>query len=183
MKKEKMIKSVLMLTFFLIILAVRPAYSQPTIPNDTSSYDLTTPYMTRFGVLSIDGNNSLLLNGLHFSPDIQGNSALSLDAVLEAGDHDIAIVEDDGGAACPTLFYIADISATGSVSRGVFGSCGSLEFVHQKGDAVYIVEHDYRGPFEPQADQESAQKRLLIYKYENENVTMNGSPVTFQNSP
>lgn len=141
---------------------------------DSSAYELNTPFQTRFGTMDINNSNELLLNGIPFNPDVTGSFALDLNAVLQVGDHDIAIVTDVGGQACPTLFYVIDLSAAGSHAKGTFGSCGDLVSISKQGNSVYIIEHGYEGPFESQADQNAAYATLKTFKYANGQVTLNG---------
>lgn len=132
---------------------------------------------TRFGALKINDENMLLYKGHPLSPEIRGNSSLSILGNYQLGASDILLIQDNGGSACPALFYFVAISASGVKATPAFGTCSDLVKVKQKGDVVSVIMPGYQGPFSPKADHVKAAKQKHVFLYKGGLLTENGKPV------
>ncbi len=131
---------------------------------------------TRFGMLSMNGMNVLLLNGRPVQPTVQGNNRLFLMSVFPMGDRDAVVVQNYGGSACPTLYTVVMVSASGARPSKEFGTCAEVKSNSVSGNAVVLTMTGFRGPGEPQASQMRAFHESHVFRVVNGAVTDNGRP-------
>lgn len=126
---------------------------------------------TRFGTLSTDADNRLLLNRRAVSPAVLGNNYLSFVETYEFADHDLVLVRDNGGEACPAMFYIVRVSRAGAVPAGPFGTCSDDVTTARTPAGLTLSMPGFAGPMEPEAAQLRAARTPHRYSYANGRVT------------
>ncbi len=132
---------------------------------------------TRFGLLKIDAEKTLLYKGVPVKPQIQGNSGLSLFGVFQQGNTDVVLIQDDGGAGCPAVFYFVVTSAGGVKATKPFGTCSDVILLMQPPDGIVVSMPGFAGPFEPQAAQQRAAKQRLDFVFRDGVLMQNGKPI------
>lgn len=120
---------------------------------------------TRFGVLKVSDENTLLHDDKPIKPDIQGNSSLSLIRYFQSELSDLVLIQDTGGTACPAQFYLLTLSSASVSATEPFGTCNDLIEIEVKGDVVSIAMPGFLGPFEPPAAQRRAEKEKHVFQY------------------
>ena len=70
-----------------------------------------------------------------------------------------------GGTACPFLYHFVTLTQSGAKATNSFGTCNEAQLVERKGDSISLTMHDYRGPFEPEAERAAAFKRTVIFVF------------------
>lgn len=109
--------------------------------------------------------------------DLRVKASLSILGNYQLGASDILLIQDNGGSACPALFYFVAISASGVTATPAFGICSDLVKVKQKGDVVSVIMPGYQGPFSSKADHVKAAKQKHVFLYKGGLLTENGKPV------
>lgn len=130
--------------------------------------------VTRFGSLTIDNDRTLLFNGRKVTPAVVGNNSLDLGDPIRIGETDVVLVRDNGGTACPSLFYFVTVSKTGASATKAFGTCGDVTSVKRMGNSIQLITPGFRGPFEPEAAQLRAARQRHVFVYRAGLVTKNG---------
>ena len=120
---------------------------------------------TRFGTLSTNDDSILLLNGKPVRPEVAGNTSLTLVAVVQNDEADIAIIENHGGTACPLLIRIITLSKGILQISPEFGSCSDLVSYTLKGGELQITMPKMQG------------KGNEVFKIQSGVVTVGGRPV------
>ena len=151
------------ITIALLLLAGSSALAQETA--------------TRFGALTVNDDKVLLFKGQPLNPTIEGNSGLDLGEPYQIGDTDVVLVTDEGGTACPSLYYFVTVSKSGAKASQLFGSCSDLTTVKRTGDSISVSMPGFAGPFEPARDKRKAVLEKHVYIYRAGVVTENGKPV------
>lgn len=88
--------------------------------------------ISRFGVLSTNLQQTLLLNGKPVNPKISGNNSLTFLAIFRnlggnlGQDSDVVLIQNNGGTACPALYHVATITSSGIKVTPEFGTCSDL---------------------------------------------------------
>ena len=113
---------------------------------------------TRFGNLSVNENRMLLFEGRPLSSPAQGNNSLDLGNPISIGQTDVVLVRDNGGTACPFLYYFVTVSKAGVKVTPSFGTCGKLTNIKRIGKSISVTLRGYRGPFEPEAERRRVAK-------------------------
>lgn len=95
---------------------------------------------------------------------VQGNNALHLVAHFELEDHDIVLLQDTGGTACPALYRFAALTPQGITGTPVFGTCSGMAAVTldaaEGGTPTPLVTMTgFLGPHEPPQEQQRALMR------------------------
>ena len=132
---------------------------------------------TRFGVLSVDKNRMLLFDGHPLDPPVQGNNSLDLGNPIRISATDVVLVRDNGGTACPFLYYFVTVSKAGVEVTPSFGTCGKLTNIKRIGKSISVTLRGYRGPFEPEAERRRAAKELHMFILREGVVTEKVKPV------
>lgn len=130
--------------------------------------------VTRFGSLSVGKDKTLEFNGRGLEPTITGNNSLTLGEPIRLGATDVVIVRDNGGTACPFLYYFVTVSKSGAKATPSFGTCGEITEVKPAGESITVVMPGYRGPFEPQKERREAQKQKHTFIFRNGAVKETG---------
>ena len=102
---------------------------------------------TRFGSLTIDSDKELLFNGRKLTPSVVGNNSLNMDNPIQIGETDVVLVLDNGGSACPSMYYFVTFSKAGARATKPFGTCADVTSVKQAGNSIRVIMPGYRGPF------------------------------------
>jgi hypothetical protein len=132
---------------------------------------------TRFGSLSVNDDKILLFKGHPLDPPIKGNNSLDLGKLFRIGGTDVVLVRDNGGTACPFLYYFVSVSKSGAKATPSFGTCGELTKIKRIGKSISVTLRDYRGPFEPEAEWQKATKERHVLIFRAGEVTENGKRV------
>lgn len=96
---------------------------------------------------------------------VQGNAALHIVAHFELEGHDIALLQNTGGTACPALYRFAILTPQGIVVTPEFGTCSNIATVaidegHSGSPEPFVTMNGSRGPFEPEEEQRRAHMQL-----------------------
>ena len=67
---------------------------------------------TRFGSLTVGEDKILMFKGHKLHPEIEGNNSLDLGKPFSIGATDVVLVTDNGGTACPALYYFITVSSS-----------------------------------------------------------------------
>jgi hypothetical protein len=153
----------LMIGLVVMFLAVTCAFAQEV--------------STRFGALSVNEDKMLLFRGQPLKPPIQGNNSLDISKPFTVGSTDVVLVTDNGGTACPFLYYFVSVSKSGAKVTPVFGTCGEATNVKFNGDSISVTMPGFLGPFERQAAQRRAARERHVFIFRGGVVTENGKPV------
>jgi hypothetical protein len=125
---------------------------------------------TRFGALSVGDDTVLLFRGHRLQPSIKGNYSLNLGRPFHVGNSDAVLVTNDGGTACPYLYYFVTLSESGAQATHSFGTCNAVISVKQKDDSISVSMHGYRGPFEPEEDRKQAARETHVFVFHDGSV-------------
>jgi len=141
---------------------------------------------TRFGPLRIQGamgENVLTFGGRELVPSVTGNTSLEFVKKFEIGDADVTLILDNGGSACPSLFYFVTTDRDGATSIGLFGSCAYLKTIKRSGDVISLIMPGFAGAdAQPEAAVRKADKERHVFTFANGRLTENGHPAkTFPN--
>jgi hypothetical protein len=120
---------------------------------------------TRFGSVTVDQDRSLLFRGRKLTPSVDGNNSLGLNNPIQIGDTDVVLVVDNGGTACPAMYYFVTVSKTGAQATKPFGTCSDLASVKQIGNSIRVIMPGYRGPHEPESAQLRASRQQHVFTF------------------
>jgi hypothetical protein len=158
---------------FLAGAALTLVLAAPALSNDTLK--------TRFGSLIIQrlpnvvqAQGRVLYKGRPLHPDVHGNNNLYATRTFHLSNADAVLFEDEGGEACPSLWYIVTVSPSGAASTPEFGSCGPLLDSAQRGQTIVVRTRGFCGPFEPATDRARAVNEVHEYVYRGGVVHENG---------
>jgi hypothetical protein len=132
---------------------------------------------TRFGVLSLDNKDRLLFKDRLIEPVMQANSGMDAGKPFHVGNSDVVLVTIIGGTACPFLYHFVTLTQSGAKATNSFGTCNEAQLVESKGDSISLTMHDYRGPFEPEAERAAAFKRTVIFVFRDGVILRDGKRV------
>lgn len=132
---------------------------------------------TRFGSLTVGNDKTLLFNGRKLTPPIVGNNSLNMDDPIQIGATDVVLVLDNGGSACPSLYYFVTLSKTGARATRAFGTCGDVTSVKRMSNSIRVTMPGYRGPFEPESARLRAARQQHVFVFRAGAVTKNGKTV------
>jgi hypothetical protein len=132
---------------------------------------------TRFGPLTLDDKDRLLFKGDLIEPVMQANSGIDAGNPFHIGDSDVVLVTIIGGTACPFLYHFVTVTQASAKATKEFGTCNESLSVERKGGSISLTMHDYRGPFEPEAERQAAFRRIVVYAFRDGLVTKNGKPL------
>ena len=137
----------------------------------------TATIQTRFGALTVNDAGVLLFKGAPLQPTIEANNSLDLGEAYQIGSSDIVLVTDNGGTACPALYYFVTVTKSGAKPTPAFGSCSDLLKIKRTGDSISVSMPGYAGPSEPKRAQTRAARERHVFIYRTGVVTENGKPV------
>jgi hypothetical protein len=137
----------------------------------------TQKVTTRFGTLTVAKDRILLFKGHKLEPSIEGNNSLNLGTLLHIGPNDVVLVMDNGGTACPFLYYFLTVNKGGARATKSFGTCAELASIKRSADSISVRMPGFRGPFEPASEQRKANKERHVFLFHDGVVTENGKPV------
>jgi len=120
---------------------------------------------TRFGSLTVGNNKELLFRGRSVVPSIVGNNGLDLGTPFHLKAEDVVLVTDNGGTACPYLYYFVTLNQSGAKGTTAFGTCNVANQVKRDGDSIRVTMHGYRGPFEPESERRSALRAVHVFVF------------------
>ena len=132
---------------------------------------------TRFGALTISDAGKLLFKGTPVQPTIEANNSLDLSEPYQIGAADVVLVTDNGGTACPAIYYFVTVKESGAKVTSSFGTCSDLIKIKPAGDSISVSMPGYRGPFESKRAQNRAARERHVFIYRAGVVTENGKPV------
>lgn len=140
---------------------------------------LETPVKTRYGVLSInDETRTLQFKGKPVLPKVEGNNSLTIAAIYELGRDDVLLLKNNGGNACPTLYFFVTINAAGPRATPEFGTCSDIAHATSNlKNSVTLVMNRFKGPFEPAAAQQKAWMTKTGFRYANGGLVSGGAVV------
>lgn len=136
---------------------------------------------TRFGGMAVSAENVLLYKNHPLDPSVAGNNSLSVIGTYSIGNEDIVLIQDNGGSACPALYYFVTVTASTAKATPSFGTCTDLIEVNKLTDSISIRMPGFLGPFEPVQDQKNAMKEKHIFIFKDNVLTENGKVVTTSN--
>jgi hypothetical protein len=146
-------------------------FAQPTpLPQERQEV------VTRFGSLTVNDDKALSFKGRQFTPPIIGNNSLSLNDPIQIGETDVVLVQDNGGTACPSLYYFVTVSRSGAKATKAFGTCADVTSMKKVGDSIRVVMPGFRGPFEPESVQLRANRQRHVFVFRAGVITENGKP-------
>lgn len=132
---------------------------------------------TRFGALTVSDAGVLLFKGTPVQPTIEANNSLDLSEPYQIGAADVVLVTDNGGTACPALFYFVTIKKSGAKVTPAFGTCSDLTRIRRAGDSISVFMPGFQGPFESKRAQTRAARERHVFIYHAGVVTENGKAV------
>ena len=106
---------------------------------------------------------------------IQGNNALHVVAHLEGQTHDIVLLQNTGGTACPALYRFATLTRQGIAVTPEFGTCSDITHLTLReppGGALQplLTMNGFLGPFEPENDRQRAYMQLQQFVLEDGHI-------------
>ncbi len=132
---------------------------------------------TRFGALTISDAGKLLFKGNPVQPTIEANNSLDLSEPYQIGAADVVLVTDNGGTACPAIYYFVTVKESGAKVTPSFGTCSDLIKTKRVGDSISVSMPGYQGPFASKRAQSRAARERHVFIYRAGVVTENGKPV------
>ena len=136
-----------------------------------------TTIQTRFGALTVNDGGVLLFKGAPLQPTIEANNSLALSEPYQIGSSDIVLVTDNGGTACPALYYFVTVTKSGAKATPAFGSCSDLIKIKRMGDSISLSMPGYAGPSKPKRAQTRAARERHVFIYRAGVVTEDSKPV------
>ena len=122
-------------------------------------------------MLAVDSDRSLTFRGRKLRPSIDGNNSLGLNNPIRIGNTDVVVVVDNGGTACPAMYYFVTVSKAGARASKSFGTCSDLANVEQVGNSVRVSMPGFLGSHQPESAQLRAAKQQHVF-------TLRGGVVT-----
>ena len=132
---------------------------------------------TRFGALTISDAGTLLFKGNPFDPPFKPENSLGLSERYQIGATDVVLVTDNGGTACPAIYYFVTVKKSGAKITPAFGTCSDLIKIKRTGDSISVSMPGYQGPFNSKRAQLRAGRERHVFIYRAGVVTENGKPV------
>jgi len=132
---------------------------------------------TRFGPLSIGDTGKLLFKGKLLDPPFEEDAGLSLSELHQLGDADVVLITQDGGTACPAIYYWVTVKESSAKITSSFGTCSDLIKIKITGDSISVSMPGFAGDSESKAAQRKAALEKHVYIYHAGVVTENGKPV------
>ena len=126
---------------------------------------LAQQVQSRFGSLSVGDDTVLRFRGHRLQPSIKGGYSLNLGRPFRMGESDVVLVTDNGGTACPYLYYFVSLSDSGAQATHSFGTCNAVISVKQKDNSILLSMHGYRGPFEPYEERIKAARQIHTFVF------------------
>jgi hypothetical protein len=120
---------------------------------------------TRFGALSVGDDTVLRFRGHRLQPSIKGGYSLNLGRPFRVGESDVVLVTNNGGTACPYLYYFVTLSGSGVQATHSFGTCNAVISVKQQGESITVAMHGYRGPLEPDEERTKAARETHTFVF------------------
>ena len=151
------------ISFSLLLIAGASALAQETT--------------TRFGALTVNDDKMLLFKGRPLNPPIQANNSLDVGKPYQIGATDVVLITDNGGTACPFLYYFVTVSASGAKPSPLFGTCAEVTTARRTGDSISVYMPGFEGPFESQRKQLRAAMEKHVFIFRAGVVTENGKRV------
>lgn len=142
------------------------AFAEATVTS--AGFEYLEKASTRFGTVEVNEESGrLFFKGKAVRPLIEANSSLSILRITEAGDRDIVLLQNTGGAACPALYRYVAVSAAGVRATPEFGTCSDLVFPVYDGQNRFAVNMvGFAGPFESADVQTRAARTRHVYHYD-----------------
>jgi hypothetical protein len=137
----------------------------------------TKTITTRFGALAVSDAGVLWFKGTPVKPTIEANNSLDLSEPYQIGTSDVVLVTDNGGTACPAIYYYVTVTKSGAEVTPSFGTCSDLIKVKRNGDSISVSMPGYQGPSESKRAQSRAARERHVFIYHAGVVTENGKPV------
>src|SRR6267378_5601216 len=137
----------------------------------------TNSITTRFGALTVSDAGMLLFKGTPVHPSIEANNSLDLSEPYQIGTSDVVLVTDNGGTACPALYYFVTVTKSGAKVTPSFGTCSDLIKIKRTGDSISVSMPGYQGPSESKRAQLRAARERHIFIYHAGVITENSKPV------
>lgn len=131
---------------------------------------------TRFGSLTVGKDKKLLFKGRPLTPSIDGNNGLNLGELFRINDTDVVLVMDNGGSACPFMYYFITVSEAGAKATPAFGTCGELSRVKRTGGTFTVFMPGFRGPLESKRKREKAAKETHVFIFRDGVLVEGGKP-------
>ena len=103
-----------------------------------SSTAMSDVLVTRFGVLE-EVYGRLWFNGSPVKPYVESNSNFNFNLLIRTQGKksvDIALIQNNGGTACPALYQVATINESGVRMSSEFGTCSDLINFAKNGDEL-----------------------------------------------
>ena len=132
---------------------------------------------TRFGALTVNDDKMLLFKGRPLNPPVEGNNSLDVGKPYQIGNTDLVLITDNGGTACPYLYYFVTVSASGAKPSPLFGTCAEVTAVKRNGDSILVYMSGFEGPFESERKQLRAAREKHVFIFRAGVVTENGKRV------
>jgi hypothetical protein len=126
---------------------------------------LAQQVQSRFGALSVGDDTVLRFRGRRLQPSIKGGYSLNLGRPFRVGESDVVLVTNNGGTACPYLYYFVTLSESGAQATHSFGTCNAVISVKQQGESITLAMHGYRGPFEPEEERNKAVRETHTFVF------------------
>jgi len=146
-------------------------------PSVTNAQNIST----RFGGLSVNAENVLLYKNHPLNPSVVGNNSLSAIGTYQIGNGDVVLIQDNGGSACPALYYFVTVTASSAKATPSFGTCTDLIEVKKLIDSISISMPGFVGSFESEQDQKNSMKEKHIFIFKDNVLTEDGKVVTSSN--
>src|ERR1041384_1392216 len=124
---------------FVLIITLLLLASASALAQDTNTIT------TRFGALTVNDAGLLLFKGTPVQPTVEANNSLDLSKPFEIGAADVVLVTDNGGTACPALYYFVTVTNSGAKVTPSFGTCSDLAKVKRVGNSISISMPGYQG--------------------------------------
>lgn len=115
--------------------------------------------------LTVSAHGELLYRNRPLQPPIHANNSLEIGKAFHMDSADVILVTDNGGTACPYLYYLVTVQHSHADATPAFGTCNSVVSAERKGTSIVLTMHGYRGPFEPEAERRKASRELHTFVF------------------
>jgi hypothetical protein len=129
---------------------------------------------TRFGALDFDEHGVLTFKRHTVDPKVKGGY---LGETYRIGATDVVLVTQEGGTACPVVYYLVSVTKLGATATPYIGTCNQAESIERHGDTIVFKMQGFLGPFEPEADRKKAFRTPHAFVFKDGSVTDNGKPL------
>jgi hypothetical protein len=137
----------------------------------------TKDVTTRFGALTVNEGGVLLFKGSPVQPTVEADNSLDLSEPYQVGASDVVLVTDNGGTACPAIYYFVTVTKSGAKVTPSFGTCSDLITVKRVGDSISVSMPVHQGPGMSRTARSRTARGRHVYIYRAGVVTENGKPV------